>query len=105
MSFISIHGDSEDGYASLDSFQVLEDDPERVCEVIPSLAEIIECEAGQFECPDDHSCINEVCEPVSHYSIWNQNVTTSKFHKANSYLGCSQFLRRPQKRFNVKSNP
>ena len=62
VSFISIHGDSEDGYASLDSFQVLEDDPERVCEIIPSLAEIIECEAGQFECPDDHSCINEVSE-------------------------------------------
>ena len=62
MSFISIHGDSEDGYASLDNFQVLEDDPERVCEIIPSLAEIIECEAGQFECPDDHSCINEVSE-------------------------------------------
>ena len=41
----------------------------------------------------------------THYSIWNQNVTTSKFHKVNSYLGCSQFLRVPQKRFNVKSNP
>ena len=40
----------------------------------------------------------------THYSIWNQNVTTSKFHKVNSYLGCSQFLRVPQKRFNVKSN-
>ena len=39
------------------------------------------------------------------HSIWNQNVTTSKFHKVNSYLGCSQFLRVPQKRFNVKSNP
>ena len=62
MSFISIHGDSEDGYASLDNFQVLEDDPERVCEIIPSLAEIIECKSGQFECPDDHSCINEVRE-------------------------------------------
>ena len=42
---------------------------------------------------------------VAHYSIWNQNVTTSKFHKVNSYLSCSQFLRVPQKRFNVKSNP
>ena len=40
-----------------------------------------------------------------HYSIWNQSVTTSKFHKVNSYRGCSQFLRVPQKRFNVKSNP
>ena len=39
------------------------------------------------------------------YSIWNQNVTMSKFHMVNSYLGCSQFLRGPQKRFNVKSNP
>ena len=42
----------------------------------------------------------------AHYIIWNQNVTSSKFHKVNSsYLGCSQFLRVPQKRFNVKSNP
>ena len=31
----------------------------------------------------------------THYSIWNQNVTMSKFHKVNSYLGCSQFLRVP----------
>ena len=41
----------------------------------------------------------------THYNIWNQNVTMSKFHKVNSYLSCSQFLRGPQKRFNVKSNP
>ena len=41
---------------------------------------------------------------ITHYIIWNQNVTWSKFHKVNSYLG-SQFLRVPQKRFNVKSNP
>ena len=40
----------------------------------------------------------------AHYSIRNQNVTVSKFHKVNSYLGCSQFLRVPQKRFNAKSN-
>jgi hypothetical protein len=42
---------------------------------------------------------------ITHYCIWNQNVITSKFHKVNSYLGCSQFLRVPQKRFNVKSTP
>ena len=41
----------------------------------------------------------------AHYSIWNLNVTMSKVHKVNSYLSCSQFLRGPQKRFNVKSNP
>ena len=29
----------------------------------------------------------------AHYCIWNLNVTMSKFHKINSYLGCSQFLR------------
>ena len=46
-----------------------------------------------------------IFESASHYSIWNQNLTTSKFHKANSYLGCSQFFRVPQKRFNVKYNP
>ena len=41
---------------------------------------------------------------LAHYSIWNLNVTMSKFHKVNSYLGYSKFLRGPQKRFNVKSN-
>ena len=60
MSFISIRGDSDDGFASLDNFQVLEDDPERVCEIVPSFAEPVVCQAGEFECPDDHSCISEV---------------------------------------------
>ena len=46
----------------------------------------------------------ETYDAYAHYSIWNLNVTTSKFHKVNSYLGCSQFLIGPQKRFNVKSN-
>ena len=34
-----------------------------------------------------------------------KNVTRLKFHEVNSYLGSSQFLRVPQKRFNVNSNP
>ena len=37
----------------------------------------------------------ETYDAYAHYSIWNLNVTTSKFHKVNSYLGCSQFLRAP----------
>ena len=33
------------------------------------------------------------CSTGAHYSIWNRNVTMSKFHKVNSYLGYEQFLR------------
>ena len=60
VSFISTRGDSDDGYAAVDNFQVLEDNPERVCEIIPSIAEPVDCEAGQYECPYDHTCISEV---------------------------------------------
>ena len=33
---------------------------------------------------------------IAHYSIWHQNVTTSKFQKVNSYLDCSHFLKLDQ---------
>ena len=49
---------------------------------------------------DGHGQIWLLCN--SHYTIWNQNVTTSKFQKVNSYLFCSQFLRAPQKRPNAQ---
>ena len=60
VSFISTRGDSDDGYVAVDNFQVLEDNPERVCEIIPSIAEPVVCEAGQYECPYDHTCISKV---------------------------------------------
>ena len=69
----------------------------------------------KFKIVKQHICLAMKMSPIffwlyptftiAHYSIWNQNVTMSKFHKVNSYLGYSQFLRVPQKRFNVKSNP